>query len=265
MKIKHYIVIRFYSSNMMDKEKLFDTSLLLNGVKVFKQYLLKSLENQNNKNFEIILMIHDEININNDAIKELYNIKSSLNINVLRMKDLDKFINKNRIGNDFLIITRVDHDDLIINTAVNDIQHKVNINIPLFYYGYCNGCTMINNDINNVYEFFPRYNGNGSISIFQSLIINQHKINEFINIYKLGPHTNQKETFINILKEHNFKFYENMFNIDTVNYLQFIYIKHNFNHSSLIDNNLENNWHRTDIKVDKPKEWFIERFGNFID
>ena len=64
MKIKHYIVIRFYSSNMMDKEKLFDTSLLLNGVKVFKQYLLKSLENQNNKNFEIILMIHDEININ---------------------------------------------------------------------------------------------------------------------------------------------------------------------------------------------------------
>ena len=38
MKIKHYIVIRFYSSNMMDKEKLFDTTLLLNGVNVFKQY-----------------------------------------------------------------------------------------------------------------------------------------------------------------------------------------------------------------------------------
>ena len=45
----------------------------------------------------------------------------------------------------------------------------------------------------------------------------------------------------------------------------YIYVKHDFNHSSLVNPGFNENWHRTNIKVDKSKEWFIERFGNFID
>jgi len=49
--IKHFVIIRFYSDNMMEKEKMFDYLFLHNAINDFKKFTLKSLENQNKKNF----------------------------------------------------------------------------------------------------------------------------------------------------------------------------------------------------------------------
>ena len=82
----------------MKKEKLFDQDLLDNGVEIFNQYTLKSVENQSNKNFEIIMMIHNEIDLNHKSIKKLYNIKSDIKINILRQKEINSFIENNLIN-----------------------------------------------------------------------------------------------------------------------------------------------------------------------
>ncbi len=82
----------------MKKEKLFDQDLLDKGVEIFNQYTLKSFENQSNKNFEIIMMIHNEIDLNHKSIKKLYNIKSDIKINILRQKEINSFIENNLIN-----------------------------------------------------------------------------------------------------------------------------------------------------------------------
>lgn len=266
MNIKHYVIIRFYCVDMYNigLEKLFNDKNLLNAAKIFKKYTLKSLENQTNQNFEIIILIHNEINYNHISISYLNNIKSNIKIHIVRYNDLNNFIKNSLTNEKYLITTRIDHDDLIYNFAAEEIQNKCNDNLECYYNGYDKVITMINDDFKNTYKFYPDYKGNGSISIFQSLIINRDKINKIITIYDLGNHTLQKENFKEIFNNNNLNYNEKYFNI---NHLEdsCIYIKHNFNISTLKNPLLEKNWHRNKLKVNQSKDWFIKRFGKFIN
>ena len=262
-EIKHFILIRFYCLEMMPKNKLFDENLLNKGIDIFTKFTLKSLENQSNKNFEIIIIIHNEINSNHPSIKKLLKLKTILKLKILKLKELQSYINNNSKNINYLITTRIDHDDLIYKDAVEEIQNKCNKNIPLYYNGYNKLITMIGNDIKNCYKFYPNYKGLGSISIFQSLIVNKIKINKLYNIYDLGNHANQKMKFIDIYKKNNLEYKEIFFNINHIEDCC-IYIKHKFNHSTWQKKKLDKNWHRTKKKIKKKKKWFVERFGNFI-
>ena len=254
-KIKHYIIIRFHYKSS-------DEKLINNGIELFNNFTLKSLENQSNKNFEIILLIHNEINLNHSSIKKLLKIKTNLNIKLIRLKELQSYIDINSKNIDFLITTRIDNDDLIYKDAVKEIQNKCNKNIPLYYNGYDKLITMIGNDIENCYKFYPNYHGIGSMSIFQSLIVNKNKINKLYNIYDLGYHNKGKFKFIDIYKENNLEFKEIYFNINHMEDSS-IYVKHEFNLSLKLGKKIIN-WHKTNIKIKKDKKWFRERFGNFI-
>lgn len=56
-KIKHYIIIRFYNENfgVIPLEQMLDFNFLNDvGVKLLNNNCLKSLENQTNKDFEVI-------------------------------------------------------------------------------------------------------------------------------------------------------------------------------------------------------------------
>ncbi|ORY26727.1 hypothetical protein LY90DRAFT_513662 [Neocallimastix californiae] len=261
-KIKHFIIIRFYSDNMMEKEKMFNYTFLHNAINDFKKFTLKSLENQTNKSFEIIIKINNELPGDSKAISELKQIESPIKINVIRSNLTDKYIINNTKEAKFVITTRIDHDDLIYNDAVKDIQNKCNINIPLYYNGYINGITMINNDIKNCYKFYGHYNNKGTISTFQSLILNKNLYKGYLSIYSLGPHHNQINKFIEYYK--GFEYNKSFFNINKLEN-SFIYVKHDFNHSSHYNPKLKTNWHRSKVKVEKDKNWFINRFGNFIE
>ena len=142
---------------------------------------------------------------------------------------------------DYLITTRIDHDDLIYKDAVEKIQSKCNENIPLYYNGYDKLLTMVGNDIKNCYKYYPDYNVWGTIAIFQSLIINKIKINKSYNIYDLGNHTKSKIIFINLYKENNLEYKEIYFNINHMED-RCIYIKHNFKHSILSNKKLDTNF-----------------------
>lgn len=266
MNIKHYIIIRFYCVDMYNigLEKLFNNENLLNAAKTFEKYTLKSLENQTNKNFEIILMIHNEISQEHISISYLSNIKSDIKMHLVRFKDINGFIKDNLSNEKYLITTRIDHDDLIYNMAVEEIQAKCTDDIDCYYNGYDKVITMINSDYKNACKFYPDYKGNGSISIFQSLIINRDKINETITIYDLGSHTSQKEKFKEIFGVNNLMYNEKYFNVSHLEDSG-IYIKHDFNISVLKNPGFKKKWHRSNIQINQPKEWFIKRFGEFID
>ena len=262
-KIRHYILIRFYCDYMLPKEQLFEQNLLDIGIDVFINFTLKSLENQSNKNFEIIIILNDDIDIKHKSIQKLLKIKSNLFIKFLKKKEIKHYINLNSKNIDYLITTRIDHDDLIYNDAVKEIQNKCDKNIPLYYNGYDKIITMVGNDIENCYKFYPNYKGIGSISIFQSLIVNKIKINKLYTIYDLGNHSKQKMKFIDIYKENNLEFKEKYFNI---NHLEDsgVYVKHILNHSTLKFQKFRKNWHRSKIKIKRDKKWWEYRFGKFI-
>jgi len=261
--IKHFVLIRFYCIDMMRKKLLFDNKILDNGVNVFKNYTLKTLENQSNKNFEIVLLIHNEIDMNHTSIQKLKKIKSEIKINLIRFKDINFFLKENSKNHTYLITTRIDHDDLIYFNAVQEIQSKCNENIPFYYNGYDKLITMINNDYKHSYKYFPKYYGSGSMSIFQSLIVNKKIINKIYNIYELGNHTRQKIPFINLFKQNNLQYKTYYFN---VNHMKdcCVYIKHSFNHSSFMIKKLKKKWHRTKKRIKKNKIWFVQRFGKFV-
>ncbi|WQJ53289.1 MAG: hypothetical protein [Wendovervirus sonii] len=261
MNYKHYVIIRFYCNDMLDKNILFSNDLLMPAINIFKNYTLKSLENQTNTNFEIILAIHNDIDIKNEAIISLYNIDSSIKINIMKLRDIQQFIINNTKNCEYLITTRLDHDDLIQNNANEAVIQSLynNANIPVFTHAFTSGGTIINNDFNNVYEFNPTYNGKGCIGLFYSLIIKKDIISKLKiqNILELGNHTliydKLKELCINanILYK----------NIENSEYCSWLYVKHDFNHSTYINENLNKNWHRSNNKINNSLEYFYERFG----
>jgi len=78
-------------------------------------------------------MIHNKIPEDNKAIIELKSIISSIKINIVRFKDTENFINNNVKDANFLITTRIDHDDMIYNNAVFEIQNKCNSTITFIF------------------------------------------------------------------------------------------------------------------------------------
>lgn len=255
--INHFILIRFYCLDMLSKDIIFNEDFLRTQFNIFKQYCLTSLENQTCSNFEIILIIHNDINL--DKLNFLQNIKSSLKIHIIRYKDVINFLN-NHLNNDFFITSRIDHDDIVYKDCIKDIQNLTDYDIPLQFIGFNNGLTMIDNDFENAYLFSPRYDYNGAISIMQTLIVNKILINDNLNIFQVGPHTNTKTHFKDLYNKYNFIFDESYFKLNTFKDYAWIYIQHDANHSMLTTN--INKWHRSNIKVNKSKKWFIENFGN---
>lgn len=258
--IKHYVLIRFYCMNMMDKNKLFDDEILSNGVDIFKHFCLPSLENQTNKNFETILMIHDDIDWNNPSIEKLCSlaVNSSISLIVAKYSAVHQILLRSFTHCNYFITSRIDHDDMIYNNAVEDAQSLINPKIPYIYNGYLNGITMKNDEYNDAHIFNADYHGEGSISIFQSLIINRTLSKNCINIYELGSHTQGKTAFKKLYEGLEYK--DSYFNLNTIENA-YVYCQHDFNHSSFVHNALIENWHRSDVLVNKNYEYFKTRFG----
>lgn len=263
-KIKHFVVIRFYCLDLVEKSVLFDENFLNEQIDVFEKYTLRSLENQTNKNFLVLILIHNDIDENNSAIQRLKNIKSTLELHVIRMNEYRDFLGLYSKDFDFMITTRTDHDDLIYSGAADEVQNMCDDRIPFMFNGYDRLITMVGNDYLGCRKFYPDYKGIGAINIFQSCILNRNFSKELkYNIFSLS-HVKGKLEIMRWYSDNGFLFDDSYYN---VNHLEdsSVYVKHNFNISSKTHVLLETKWHRSDIEVNMPKKWFVERFGDFID
>ena len=166
------------------------------GINLLNANLLKSLENQSCKQFELILIIHDDlVKKNLEIFKKLENLKKqhSFKIELAYKDQLNNFI---AISSDCTkrIISRVDYDDLLLNIVVEDTQefarnHQKNV---VSIYGYNNGWTW-RDDNGQLYETDKRYGFAGHFSALQSIILDVYKArmlnqNEFDALSGLVPY-----------------------------------------------------------------------------
>ncbi len=206
MKIKHFVITRFLSSKTLGLgDKIFDETIIQNGINYVNSYFIPSLNNQTNKNFDIIFIVNDEHDIENSEIKNLNNIKTEIKYHILKNSEYIEFCKNESKGYDWLILTRMDYDDLVKNTAVEEIQTIISNNdmYDLLCYGYNTGYTMFKK---NLYVFDkPGYNKYGYFSIFESLCI---KINSNVDLFDIYffNHTQLKKEVTNIGKSKQLKY-----------------------------------------------------------
>lgn len=174
---------------------------LKNGIRVMKKYLFVSLENQSCKNFTYILLLGNKFNIT--YIKDLLNLNTLFESNVIYQKDLRNYIRNITKGFDVLITTRIDYDDIIYYDAVNDVRKAININKPLLLYGYKRGLSYY--ELNGkYYNKYSNSNG-GCIGLFVSLIIFLNNVNDTYTIYDIGNHNNIRNKVLKNFKSFRIK------------------------------------------------------------
>lgn len=242
MKIKHIIIIRFLNSEMK-LENILEDNIIEYRLNLLQKYSLKSLENQTNHNFSVIILINKKLK--EKYRKAILNNKYPFEVKLLETKtpnDVD--ISKFKDDYNFIITSRLDDDDMIYKNAIKDIHNSIEENTVFKVFGFKNGVTKIINQ-KGFYEFKPSYGNNGMLAILKTLIVNCKICKRVPNIYTLGDHTKTKE---NINKN-----YKSLFNIDEMpnDYWHFdthtnpawIYTRHNLNDSK--------GRHRTDIEVEE--------------
>ena len=196
IKIKHFIftrfMIEFYNYNGFPK-KIYQQDYINNGIMVMKKYLFPSLENQSCKDFVWVLLIGNKANIT--YIKSILDFNNSFKYNIVYQKDLNNYVKKKSKDIDILISTRIDYDDEIYYNAVNDIRKIIDIDKPAFLHGYNRGVYFFESN-EKYYEYYYNYDNKGVMSVFFSLIINLHKVNDSYTILDLGDHRYIKDKLL---------------------------------------------------------------------
>ena len=205
IKIKHFIftrfMIQFYPFNDFPK-KIYKKDYIKNGIRVLKKYLFPSLENQSCKDFVWILLIGNKAN--KTYIKSILDFDNSFKYNIIYEKELNKYVREQSKDIDILITTRIDYDDQIYYNAVNDIRKIIDIDKPAFLHGYNRGLYFFEYN-QKYYEYYNNFDNKGVMSVFFSLIINLHKVNDSYTILDLREHNNIKKYLLNNYKSFGIK------------------------------------------------------------
>ena len=79
---------------------------------------------------------------------------------------------------------------------MNDIRKIIDIDKPAFLHGYNRGLYFFEYN-QKYYEYYNNYDNKGVMSVFFSLIINLHKVNDSYTILDLREHNNIKKYLLN--------------------------------------------------------------------
>lgn len=256
-KIKHFIFSRFFTYQRVGfPYNVLEVDFLSKQLPLVKN-MLKSLENQTSKNFELIFLTNPEFfydpkyefifsTLRSYTVLPINFIKftgDTLSYQDSKVKGLWKFKeNKNvELGNliasalndyDFVITTKMDFDDFVFKDAVIDTQSKVNECNSILAYGYNKGLEYIYG------ELYPRtdflWKGRGHIGIFQSLILKSSSVENypFLSVQNFW-HDCIKIQLEQFLKNNGIEFLKDMFqqNFSTCAY---IYLRHEFSQEHLV-------------------------------
>lgn len=194
-------MIEFYRFNGFPK-KIYKKDYIKNGIRVMKKYLFPSLEKQICKDFEWILLIGNKAN--KTYIHSILDFNNSFKYNIIYLKELKNYVREKSKDIDILITTRIDYDDQIYYNAVNDVRKIIDIDKPVFLHGYNRGLYYFESN-GKYYEFYDNFDNKGVMSIFFSLIINLHKVNDSYTILDLREHNNIKKYLLKNYKSFGIK------------------------------------------------------------
>lgn len=232
--IKHFIFIRFF--NAQDPKyphDIYDVDFLSKQLILIQNNALKSLENQTNKNFELVFIVNSKFldDPKYDFIFSTLRNATTLPLNFISKNECSRLVKEALNECDFVIESRMDFDDFIFKDVIADTQSKIHDCNSILAYGYCLGYVYIDGEL---YTRKYRYKGIGHIAILQSLILKSSfaKNLPFIGIHAKFSHIRIKEGIKSFLEENNMEFSESMFQQNTST-KAYIYFRHEFSHSRL--------------------------------
>lgn len=196
---------------------------------------MKSLENQTNKNFELVFLLNEKVidNPKYNFISETLQNATSLPLKFIKSSDQSLLVKAALNEYDFVIQSRMDFDDFIFKDAISDTHNKVNECENILSYGYCKGYEYIHGEL---YVCDNKCSDIGHLGILQSLILKSSfaKKIPFIGAY-FYDHTKIKLGLKEFLEKNGLEFSESMFqqNLSTKAY---IYFRHEFSHYILTHN-----------------------------
>lgn len=227
MKIKHLVITRFMSEQFGKSDsELFNDEFLKESFDLLKNHLLKTLSIQTNKNFELIILIHDRIP--DEKISFIYNIQFNYDfqITIIRKNKLEDFVQSFNSDYDFVITSRIDYDDHIYKNVVETTQKQVDPNYSVQLYGLNNGVSIINGET-EPHLMSINYEKVGYFSVFVSLIINTKKIKTLFSVYKLGDHSRICKTMKEEYKKLGIdKISDIKIERDKTNEIRYIWLRH---------------------------------------
>ena len=237
--IKHFIFIQFFNwQNPNYPYNVLDVEFLKTQLSLTKN-ALRSLENQTNKNFEVIFTLNDKIFLNGIRDKKYDVIFSTLkDSTVLPVKfenkfDTDAFVKIALNEYDFVIQSRIDFDDFIFKDAVADTQSKVDECENILAYGYCKGYTYLYGEL---YPYYYLWNGVGHLGILQSFILKSSAVKKMPLMGIGGFYHDRFKTMLKAFLDRNsIAFSENMFQQNNSTNA-FIYFRHEFSQEQLSKN-----------------------------
>lgn len=243
--IKHFVIVRFfpYQGSRFPHDVL-DVDFLATQLPLAKNNGLRSLENQTNKNFELVFLMNDKYFLDKKYEFIFTKLKESVTVPFIFVKDseIPSLFEEAYSKYDFVIQTRMDFDDFVFKEAVDDTQNKINDCNHILSYGYCKGYTYVYGELFSSHGYVE---GSGHLGIFSSLILKSSFAKKIpdIFIYKF-PHALVHYKLKEFLESNGVEFSENMFqqnhSIDA-----FIYYRHEFSQQLLVTN--------TELKLPKRK------------
>lgn len=216
--IKHFIFTRFFpKQDTRYPYDVLDVDFLSKQLVLAKNNELKSLENQTNKNFELVFLANPKF-FDDPKYKFVFSTlqaSTALPLTFTTMENIPHLVKDAYEKYDFVIQSRMDFDDFIYKDAIADTHSKVNGCENILAYGYCRGYEYICNEL---YGFFHPYKKIGWHSVLGSLILKSSfaKKMPFIGIYGFASnHGEIKLILKNFLEKNGIDFSETMFQQNT--------------------------------------------------
>lgn len=232
-RLKHFVIIRFFPMQVPEYPyDVLDVNFLFPQLVLAKNNALKSLENQTNKNFELVFLVHEKF-LSDAKYKFIFSTlkkSTSLPTKFIRYDEQGDLSNTALEEYDFVILSRMDFDDFIFKDAIADTQSKIDACDKVLAYGYCSGFEYINGEL---YVYVNNWNGLGHHSMMQSLILKSSFAKELppMTAY-YSAHPRVKLKLKKILEENGYAFSEDMFQQNTSAFA-YIYFRHEFSREQL--------------------------------
>ena len=264
--VKHFVVVRFFPYQSIDYPyNVLNPDFLAKQAALVKSNIIKSLENQTNKNFELIFYVHSYLLSDKRYKPILATLKDSetWQIRFFKKGDIIPVFKEAFDNYDYVIHTRMDFDDFVYKDAVADTQNKINECADILSYGYCKGYRYRSLE-ENLYHYLYLSNGTGHPSVFQSLIMKSSFAKDlpFVSSYSFAHHK-VKPKLKNFLEKNNIEFSENMF-LQNVSDNAYIYFRHEFANEIIAKKRkMTDNLKRSNsvLVEDMTKEQLEEEFG----
>lgn len=242
-KIKHFILSRLFTFQRVKYPyNVLDVDFLSKQLPLAKN-MLDSLENQTNKNFDLVFMANEKFfeDPKYEFVFSTLKNSTSLPLKFIRGRgdkckaelnpELLDLLKASLNEYDFVITTRMDFDDFIFKNAVAEAQSKVDECENILAYGYNNGYEYFYGDL---YPYrTAQWVEKGHLGIFQSLILKSSSVKElpYFSVENFS-HNYIKQQLKQFLEDNGTEFSENMFQ-QNISAKAYIYFRHEFSQENL--------------------------------